>query len=294
MTERAAKPADCTKGRLMTSSRKAALSKDVTAQQALRQIIMTTADDFDGHLNQLMTSDDPEGPHGARIALRRIRSVLSGFSALIDTRVLSEQKDEARCLFRLIGTLRDADVRAEGLASVQARNASQDHLNRIRTDLCAAMTKHHAETYAKRLCTLFQGNVWKREGSKAKHRRKAPMRKIAVRALNRAWSGCHAYGLSIADLSLAKRHALRKELKALRYLSEYFADLWSGKTKENFSKRLRSLQDQLGTLNDIYMIQSTSQPDQSAQERLDETTARALAKSDKDWRKLHKTPLFWN
>jgi CHAD domain-containing protein len=277
----------------MTSSKKATRSKDVTAQKALRLIIMTTADDFDGHFNQLMTSDDPEGPHGARITLRRIRSVLSGFSPLIDRRVLSEQKDEARCLFRLIGTLRDADVRAEGLASVQAQNASQDELRHIRADLRAALTTHQATTYAKRLCTLFQGKSWKRKGSKAEHWRKAPVRKIAVRALNRAWSGCSAYGPSIADLSLAKRHALRKELKALRYLSEYFDDLWSGKNKENFLKRLRSLQDQLGTLNDINMIRATSEPDQTAQERLDARTAEALAKSEKDWRKLRKTPEFW-
>jgi CHAD domain-containing protein len=278
----------------MTSSRKATLSKDVTGQKALRLIIMTTADDFEEHFNQLMTSDDPEGPHGARIALRRIRSVLSGFSPLIDRGVLSEQKDEARFLFRLIGTLRDADVRAEGLASVQAQNAPQDQLRRIRADLRTAMTTHQAQTYAKRLRTLFQGRSWKHKGSKAKHWLKAPVRKIAVRALTRAWSGCSAYGPSIADLSLSKRHALRKDLKALRYLSEYFVDLWSGKTKEKFSKRLRSLQDQLGTLNDINMIQYTSEPDQTAQERLDARAAEALAKSDKDWRKLHKIPVFWN
>lgn len=277
----------------MTLSRKATLSKDVTAQKALRLMIMTTSDDFDLHFNQLMTSDDPEGPHGARIALRRIRSVLSGFSPLIDRRVLSEQKGEARFLFRLIGTLRDADVRAEGLASVQAQNASQDHLRRIRADLRAAMTTHQAQTYATRLCTLFQGRSWKRKGGKAKHWRKAPVRKIAVRALNRALSGCSAYGKSLADLSQAKRHALRKELKALRYLSEYFDDLWSGKNKENFLKRLRSLQDNLGIMNDINMIRDTSEPDQTAQERLDARTAKALAKSDKDWRKLRKTPVFW-
>lgn len=278
----------------MMSSRKATLRKDITAQKALRLMMTTTSDDFDRHFNQLMTSDDPEGPHGARIALRRIRSVLSGFSPLIDKRVLSEQKDQARQLFRLIGTLRDADVRAEGLASVQAQNASQDELRRIRADLRAAMTTHQAATYAKRLCSLFEGTHWKRKGSKAKHWRKAPVRKIAVRALTRAWSDCRAYGPSIADLSLAKRHALRKDLKALRYLSAYFDDLWRGKTKETFSKRLRSLQDQLGVLNDINMIQSTSQPDQTAQKRLDARAAEALAKSDKDWRKLHKTPVFWN
>lgn len=274
----------------MTSSRNATLTEDVTAHQALRLIMTATSDDFDRHLNQLMTSDDPDGPHAARIALRRIRSVLSGFSPLIDKRVFSVQKNEARKLFRLIGTLRDADVRAEGLA----QDASQDELCHIRADLRRTMTTHQAATYAKRLCTLFQGQKWKRKGSKAKHWRKSPVRIIAVRALTRAWSGCRAYGPSIADLSLAKRHALRKELKVLRYLSEYFGDLWGGKSKENFAKRLRSLQDQLGTLNDVNMIQSTSEPDQSTQERLDATAAEALAKSDKDWRKLYKTPVFWN
>lgn len=277
----------------MTSSNKAEMSKDITAQKALRSIIRTTSDDFDRHCDQLMTSDDPEGPHGARIALRRIRSVLSGFAPLIDRSILAEQKDEARRLFRLIGTLRDADVRAESLASVQAQTASKDQLHRIRADLREAMKAHGAATYAERLCDLFQSKNWRRKGCKAKRWRKAPVRKIAVRALERAWSDCGDYGPSVTDLSQAKRHAFRKDLKALRYLSEYFGDLWSGKIKKDFLKHLRSLQDQLGTLTDIKMIQATSAPDRTAQERLDARTTKALANAERDWHKVRKTPPFW-
>lgn len=277
----------------MTPSKNATLTKDVTAQKALRLIVMSTSADFDRHFNQLMTSDDPEGPHGARIALRRIRSALSGFSPLIDRDVLAAQKDEARRLFRLIGTLRDADVQAEGLASVQAQTAPQDQLGHIRAELRAAMTTHQAATYTIRLCTLFQTKHWHRKGSKARHWRKAPVRKIAGRALKRSWSDCRAYGRSVSDLSLVKRHAFRKDLKALRYLGEYFGDLWSGKTEEKFLKRLRSLQDHLGILNDIRMIKATSEPDRSAQERLEARTTKALAKAERDCRKLRKTKPFW-
>jgi len=277
----------------MTPLHNTTLSKDNTARQALRLIIVSTSADFDKYFNQLMTSDDPEGPHGARIALRRIRSALSGFSPLIDKEVLAAQKDEARRLFRLIGTLRDADVRAESLGSARAQGSPQDELGRIRVALREAMITQRAATYAKRLCSLFATRHWQRKGRKAKNWRKAPVRKIAVRALNRTWSDCRAYGPSVKELSLPDRHSLRKDLKSLRYLAEYFDNLWRGRTKDRFFRRLKSLQEQLGILNDIAMIKETTEPDRNAIKSLEEKTAKALAKSEKAWRLLRKRSLFW-
>lgn len=196
-------------------------------------------------------------------------------------------------MFRLIGTLRDADVRAESCVSAQAQRSSQDEHRRIRAEMRGALTEQQAATYAERLCNLFQARQWRRKGKEAKYWRKAPVRKIAVRALNRAWSRCHAYGPSIRDLSLADRHALRKDIKVLRYLAEYFDTLWSGKPKLRFLMRLKSLQDALGLLNDIRMINETSEPDRVALEALDEKSVEALASSEKEWRKLRNGPLFW-
>ena len=108
-----------------------------TTETALREFIASTSSTFDVSLCNVMTSDDPEGPHQARVALRQLRVVLSGFAPLIDKRVLIAQKAEARHLFRLIGRLRDTDVIAEAQTDQSNRATNAAEMARLRTELRA-------------------------------------------------------------------------------------------------------------------------------------------------------------
>jgi CHAD domain-containing protein len=273
----------------MTLSTRTAITNRMRARDALCHVVVTVSRDFDRHLQGLMMSADPEFPHGARVALRRLRSSLAGFSPLIDKSVLAGLKHEVRMLSRHIGTLRDADMLAQGLATM----SPQAQHERLRAEVRQALAACDAGAFAARLRTLFQSDDWKRKGAKARRWQKARVRRVAVRALSRAWSACLEKGKSVKKMPPPDRHAFRKKLKTLRYLGEYFGDLWPGSSKDHTMEQLRQLQETLGVLNDIATIHATSEPDQAAQTLLDARMSTALGTAEADWRKLRKRPPFW-
>ena len=55
-----------------------------SAAEALSAILSAQARAFEGHYAALRESDDPENPHKARVALRRMRSALEGFAPMLD------------------------------------------------------------------------------------------------------------------------------------------------------------------------------------------------------------------
>lgn len=265
-----------------------------TARTALREIIASTSAALDASLSRVMTSDDPEGAHQARVALRQVRVVLAGFAPLIDKSVLSALKAEARHLFRLIGRLRDADVVAAALTAPSDRDTHAAELARLRTAVRTELAASNALDFGHRLRRLFAGKSWRRRSSRGKALRKAPVKRIAFHALDRAWADCTGYGGSVAALPLAKRHALRKALKTMRYLTEFFEDLWPDKRRATFLDRLKTLQDALGRINDIALLETAVSTDATKRKAYQTEADEALAIAEKAWRKLRKAGTYWD
>ncbi len=63
------------------------------------------------------------------------------------------------------------------------------------------------------------------------------------------------HGRDLANADDGVRHELRKDAKKLRYAAEFFASLFERKGEKRrykrFVKALQSVQDQLGSLNDL-------------------------------------------
>jgi CHAD domain-containing protein len=55
----------------------------------------------------------------------------------------------------------------------------------------------------------------------------------------------------LAELSSLERHAMRIAAKKLRYTAEFFGSLFKGGKRQQFFRRFRKLQDELGVLNDL-------------------------------------------
>lgn len=261
------------------------IGNKMTAPQALREIALACGADFDAFLVQLMTTADPEAPHGARVALRRLRSALAGFAPLIDKAVLAALKAEARDLFRRLGPLRDADVLGEGLRG--APFAAMDPNAALRAEVRQALIDRDAAGFSARLQQVFLNDNWIRKGGKT------PASRIARRAMARAWADCREHGKHIAAMPVPDRHAFRKDLKTLRYLNDFFQELWPGEAAESAFERLRALQDALGTLNDIATIHARATFDPATQAEHDRKQADAMDIADEIWRKLYKTRPWW-
>jgi CHAD domain-containing protein len=83
-----------------------------------------------------------------------------------------------------------------------------------------------------------------------------PLEELAPRALARRWKAVARKARGLEGLDVAARHELRKELKKLRYASEFLAPVYPGKRTDRFLKRLKDLQDIFGELNDAALAEA--------------------------------------
>lgn len=251
-----------------------------TAKDAVRLLMTKGATDFAGHLRGVMTSDEVEGPHKARVALRRLRVALQAFKPITAKPLYDALQTALRDTFRTLGTLRDADVLALAMNLPELHAAATATRTQVRADLKST----RAARLGGRITRAFAAKSWRRQGTKSA--RNAPAGTLAATALDRAWQTCLAFGPDLIALPTEIRHELRKSLKTLRYLSDHFTALWPGPTRDAFVARLRDIQEDLGALNDHATARTHgfAAPDD----------APFLAAAQTHWTALCATPVWWS
>ncbi len=267
----------------------AALAPGVPMGAAVREILTVCAEDFERHRARLMRSDDPEGPHGARVALRRLRTALDAFRPILRRRHRRAVAQEARALFRRLGELRDADVLCDTAANDVTRTVLAQEATQQRARVRAELTAAGAEGFAERVDALTKGARWSRRRTRRRVAR--PVERSAAEALQNAWGAARAHGKSVAAMDTEARHGFRKDLKALRYLTDFFAPLWPGRRQRRFLARLKRLQEALGTLNDLAVAEARLGAEGSAA-RADEAAV-AMAEAEREWRRLRRMRPWW-
>ncbi len=268
----------------LTKSQKPTISQKIdattTAKNAVRLLMTKGAADFVGYLRGVMSSDDIEGPHKARVALRRLRVALQAFKPIVAKPLYDSLQTALRDTFRTLGTLRDADVLALAMNLPDLHAAATATRAQVRADLKSA----RAARLGGRITRAFAGKSWRRQGTKSA--RNAPAAALAATALDRAWQTCLTFGPDLIALPPEIRHELRKSLKTLRYLGDHFNSLWPSPTRDAFVSRLKALQEDLGTLNDHATARSHgfAAPDD----------APFVAAAQTHWTALCASPVWWS
>ena len=226
-----------------------------------------------------MTSDDIEGPHKARVALRRLRAILRAFRPVLRKRFYRRHLHKLRVLAHTIGTLRDADVLARDFGHPNLVAAAA----LLRRKTRRTLTRNRADRWPLRLTRALKRSKWHRSGKSAKAGRRAAVAPLAKAALAGAWRTCLRHGPDLTLLPQDQRHDLRKSLKTLRYLCDAFAPLWPG--TGDFLAPLADLQDDLGCLNDLAVARAHGLilPDQP----------QTLAHAQTLWTRLQTAAPFW-
>ncbi|MFI0395073.1 CHAD domain-containing protein [Paracoccus jiaweipingae] len=276
MTANAAKPA-------------AERGESPTAAALFAQVARRQAQGFDDHLRGLQHGDDPEHPHRARVALRRLRSALRGFAPILDAGAAHKLSRRARKLFRLLGPLREADVALAAFAGDHDRDHRRAHARKLRDRARDDLRRADAAGFAGLIAAWLDDGRLLSDGHAARRLAAADARLLAAQALAAAWTAVLVYGPDLAALDDETRHEFRKDIKTLRYLSEFFADLWPG-TATGFGTRLEALQGALGDLNDITVHAAGAALDPSLQARFDS----ALADAGQAWQGLRACGPWWH
>ena len=212
---------------------------------------------------QAARGSSPEPVHQMRVAVRRLRSALSLFDPAIAGPTVQRLQGELRDLAGRLGAARDWDVfLAEIAAPVQAAFGDDRRLDR----LAAAAFRRRQAAYGAlgayldgprfrvlglHLAGLAALRAWVETANPEQAALLAEdVAQYGARLLARRRRKMLKVGKGIAELPPGELHALRKRGKKLRYGCEFFSPLFPPKPARRFLKRLASLQEQLGHLND--------------------------------------------
>lgn len=245
------------------------LSADQTAETAARDVLRECFDQIAANVDAVRACDAVEGPHQLRIGLRRLRAAFDIFGPVLAGPALDHLKAEARWLGRETGLLRDLDVAVHDLLRPEAAaHPSEPGFARLadllqaagtaqRTTLRAALADGRAQTFLLDLAQFIEARGWLDPGDITQSARLAqPLSGLARDALAQHWTRTAKRARGIDTLSVDARHDLRKTLKSLRYAVEFLGPVLDDKPTQAFAKRLRTLQDVFGDLNDLAMAQT--------------------------------------
>ncbi|NBC33959.1 MAG: CHAD domain-containing protein, partial [Alphaproteobacteria bacterium] len=242
------------------------LPPDATVEQAFAAILASCYGHWMANQAAALNGGDPEGIHQLRVAMRRLRAVLSAFKAACPGPRRKWLQDEAKWLAGSLGPARDWDVfltdllpaARKALKDGQDRTALQEAAETERRHAYegarAAITSERATTFLLTLGGWIEGRRWRDDAAEAGESTATLDRlatELAAAVLDRHDRKVRKRGRRFAKLDAGDRHKLRIALKKLRYPAEFFRSLYDRKAASRFTKALRRLQDGLGHQNDV-------------------------------------------
>ncbi len=251
-------------------------------------------------------ADGEEALHQLRVSVRRLRSAVATFKPIVEDDFAPAIRAELRWLLKACDEARDLDVFAHDNAGLGEAGATLAAV--VEAARAGAHAKAQAAVASKRFRDLvLEATAWVETGAwlsgKHEKRRRGSAREFAAKALARRWKRIVARAADLEALGDVGRHHLRIDAKKLRYALEAFAPLFHKARTERFLKRLKTLQDELGALNDAavaHRLVARLKPDGAGREAArsllaarDDRRARTLKAAAKAMRHLATAPLPW-
>lgn len=240
------------------------LTKDATVEQVLTELVQHCLDHLQANEPVALTTDDPEGVHQMRVALRRLRAALRLFRPSLPEDQYGWVVEEAKWLTGELSAARSWDVLADEfvapltglfgedqgfdalLAAVE--QSRQESRQRARD---AVGTERYTE-FLLRLGAWLSDQAWREQPVTERTTRLLdPIGDHCVKLLQKRDRDVRRRGRDVAHLSETALHELRLAVKRLRYAVDFFESLYPGKQVKAYRKRLARLQDGLGYLNDV-------------------------------------------
>jgi triphosphatase len=203
---------------------------------------------------------DGEGIHQMRVAVRRLRAMLSAFAPLLPREQRRWASGELRWFGDALGEARNLDVFTatllpHGRAALPVASeferlarAAERRRDVARREVVKAIRSNRYTETLLELLRWFDGQSW-REG--ADPALQQPVDTLASALLDRCRDKAVRRAKGFAEQSAKKRHRLRIALKQLRYAAELLGGLYDPTETKHFVQRLKRLQDDLGDANDV-------------------------------------------
>ncbi len=228
------------------------------AAAAVRAILARLLDDLERNEQGTRCDIDPEFLHDYRVAVRRTRSALSVLGRALDPEAPRPFVESFRELGRVTGGKRNLDVhlldfdahlalldapRREALAEL--RRVFEVRRDAAGAELAAYLASPGYRDFKRRYRRFVDA------GTDADPGRQWPLVDFAGRVIWKTYRKILEHGRAIDASSPDEAlHDLRKRGKKLRYLMEFFQDLYPRKGMKPAHAELKALQDHLGLFQD--------------------------------------------
>jgi triphosphatase len=247
----------------------ALLPADINVSDAFRLTIVQCRWHVAANAAVFVEGRAPEAIHQLRVGLRRLRVALVSFGAEFRTPQFEAVRLRAKDIAHRLAPARDLDVFvSELLEPAASANGSQQGFAVLRRRAENARQRAFADAFSvvsgPRLGALMRdvgdvadGRGWPfppYQGPGAVtgiHAYGLPARATAQRILAHRYKQACKRARHLDRLSALERHALRIELKKLRYAAEFFVPFFDSGRARKFLSRLARMQDVLGTVNDV-------------------------------------------
>jgi CHAD domain-containing protein len=240
----------------------AALSPDMTVRQGVMAIGRAATSAVRAEVAALAESIAPAQIHETRVALRRLRSVLSAFRAALPDPALQGIGRELGALAKILGRARELDVfLAETLDPLSQASGEETALRGLRLT-AAVLRENAAATARKAACTAefaglscrlgawFDAGLWPEPSDPAiATLLDQPFTDYAEALLRKDHRKLLA-AAAVKDPNPAELHALRIRAKRLRYAAEFVRSLFRAGRIKPYLSALKEIQEVLGALND--------------------------------------------
>ena len=279
-----------------------ALVATMTVAEALRFLISECRAQIGKQRALLLTSDDPEGIHQTRVALRQVRAILTLFGDVIDDPRLYSIDAEARLLARECGPAREVHVFLSDTAPDAPPEVARVGRELVSRHLLRARRAPSGEAFARfdtylREFTGNSGRVAEESlSSFARHELATCARRVRRR------------GRGLRKLSTSGLHRLRIAAKQLRYGATFLAPIFRARETAEYIQIVEALQNTLGTLNDraagkriLSDITAETRLSKPAHARCKRLAKRLTGDSRRDrrriekaWKTFKKAKPFWD
>jgi CHAD domain-containing protein len=215
-----------------------------------------------------IANTDSEFLHDFRVAVRRTRAGLSQIKGILPANISAYYADFFSWLGQITGPTRDLDVyllNFERYKNSLPASIRED-INPLYDFLLAKQQKARKELAKKLqspkyLSTLAEWEQYLKEPSYTKpleQNARLTIKELADRRIWKVFARVVEEGEAITDLSPSEAlHDLRKTCKKLRYLMEFFQNLYPEQQLKGLIKSLKGLQEVLGDFQD-YAVQEQS------------------------------------
>lgn len=236
------------------------LAKGATAEDVLRTAVMSGLKHLMANEDCVLTRSHIEGVHQMRVALRRIRSVITTYKNLLPKGSFEHLSQGLKDTGSALSDARDWDVFLTEVLTNVENGFDQDPAlavmrKRAREKQVLAYRKVddliHSQDYAKLLTETLvwvASSAWRRADENALQ---VPATKIAEHILTKRHERLLKTGKGLKSLTTEQRHLVRITLKKARYAAEFFAELYPRKKAQPYLRSVKVLQETLGHLNDL-------------------------------------------